>query len=548
MGLNHFGQGVRLEVFDFIVIGAGSAGCAVVEGLSRSGTHRVLVIEAGGPDRNPWIKVPIGYAMTFANRSLNWSYTAEADAGLNGRSAYWPRGRVIGGSSSINAMAYMRGLPVDYDIWEQMGATGWGWRDVRPAFDAMEQRMTGDGPVYVADLSDRMNPFSRRFLEAGDQMGWPQVPDISTLTGTGIGYYRSTVRNGFRFSAADAFLKPALRRPNVRCVTRALVEKVIVENGRAVGVQYSRGNQRHIVRAAGEVILSAGAINSPKLLQLSGIGPAPDLRALGIPVVHDLSQVGQGLQDHLAVSYQFRATEPTLNNRLGRLIPRVVEGAKYVLTRRGALSVPVNQVGGYAKSSPELADPDLQIYCNPMSYAIDANGTPRTDREPGYLLCAQLCRPESRGHIRLGSADPADAPRIFPNSLATDYDRQGAVRAVEMVRRLAQAPALRAVTKGAIVPLPEPQDALEDFRNRAATVFHPTSTCRMGSDPARSVVDPRCRVHGVAGLRVIDASVFPTVTSGNTNAPALMVGMRAAQMVLADQAKTTLEQRTAYAT
>jgi choline dehydrogenase len=531
--------------YDFVVIGAGSAGCAVVDGLSRCGRYSVLVIEAGGADRNLWIKVPVGYAMNFRNRALNWAYHTQPDPGLQGRSVYWPRGRVVGGSSSINAMAYMRGLPIDFDDWARSGATGWGWSDVRPAFEQMENRMGLGGPVHVTDLSDQMNPFSERFLQAGRDCGLPVVDDPSTLADQGIGYYRSTVRNGVRFSAADAFLRPALRRPNVRCVTNAVVEKVILRHGRAIGVRYRVGTTVETVQARAEVVLSAGAINSPKVLTLSGIGDGQRLKALGIPVVADVPQVGQGLQDHLAVSYQFRAKRPTLNNILGRIVPRGVAGLQYLLWRRGALAVPVNQVGGYAKSSPDLDAPDLQVYCNPMSYWFNAAGKPRTERSAGFLLSAQLCRPQSRGEVRITTPDPNAAPEIHPNSLSADYDQQGAIRSVQAIHRLAAAASLAAVTGRAITPLPDAENALEDFRARASTVFHPTSTCRMGRDRATSVVDSRCRVHGVEGLRVVDASVFPAVTSGNTNAPTMMLAMRAAQMIIADQIP---HQRSVHAT
>ncbi len=535
--------------FDYIVVGAGSAGCAVAERLTRDGRTRVLLIEAGGSDKRFWIKVPLGYGVNFANPRLNWSYHAEPDAGLNGRAIYWPRGRVIGGSSSINAMAYMRGLPHDFDDWESAGARGWSWQDVRPAYEQLERhferdtdgtlRQRGDGPLAISDLSEQMNPFSERFLTAAEQNGWARSDNLSAVTDQAVGYYRSTVRRGLRWSSADAFLAPARGRGNLRVVSGALVEKVILQGRRAIGVRFRHKGRVQEVRAGREVILSAGAINSPKLLQLSGIGPAAQLRALGIAPLHDLREVGRGLQDHLAISYLYRSNVPTLNNILGRMSGRMMAGLRYLATRRGPLAVPVNQVGGYIRSDPALARPDMQIYCNPMSYGTDAAGRTHLDPAPGYLLCAQPCRPDSRGEVLLRSSDPEDAPLIRPNSLATEHDRDAARRALRLIAQMARAPALAEVTRQRLTPAPDltdPDALLEDFRARASTVFHPTSTCRMGHGPLDSVLDHRLRVHGIAGLRVVDASAFPSVTSGNTNAPTIMLASRAAGMIVEDSA------------
>ncbi len=535
--------------YDYIVVGAGSAGCALVERLTRDGRTRVLLIEAGGSDRRFWIKVPIGYAINFANPRLNWGYHAEPDVALNGRRIYWPRGKVIGGSSSINAMAYMRGLPHDFDDWSRAGAEGWSWSTVRPAFERMERhlergsdgkpRVRGEGLLTVSDLRDQMSPFSARFLAAAPDCGWDSCEDLSTTTEEAVGYYRSTVRHGLRCSAADAFLAPARRRANLRVVTNALVERITFDGKRATGLRFRTRGETVEVTAGREVILCAGAINSPKLLQLSGIGPAELLRGVGLTVRHDLPEVGRGLQDHLAISHIFRARVPTLNNTLGRVLPRLLAGLHFLAARRGPLGVPVNQVGGYLRSDPALAQPDMQIYCNPLSYTNAADGRPVLDREPGYLLSAQLCRPTSRGEIAIRSADPGEAPLIRPNSLATAHDRDGARRAIGIINRLAAAPALADVTQTRLIPASGSHDLeelMEDFRDRASTVFHPTSTCRMGCGPQDSVLDARLRVHGVAGLRVVDSSAFPTVTSGNTNAPTMMLATRAAEMILEDAA------------
>ena len=534
-----------MEDVDYVIVGAGSAGCVMANRLSATGRYRVLVLEAGGRDAHLWIKVPLGYAMTFADPKLNWGYVTEADAGLAGRRIRWPRGRVIGGSSSINAMAYVRGQPRDFDDWAAAGAHGWGWSAVQETYDSMETRAAaapgaepvGGGPVWVQDLSDRMHPFSKTFLHAGHDAGFPVIDDMNRPGADGLGFYRSTVRRGMRWSSADAFLRPATRRDNLQVRTHAQVTGLEFHGARVRGLAYMRGGQVHRVRARREVILCAGAINTPQLLQLSGIGPAALLQAHGIAVHHDLAHVGAGLQDHLSVSYQFRARVPTLNSLLGRPLGRVHAALRYAFTRGGALSVPVNQVGGFVRSSPDRAAPDVQLFCNPASYEIDGAGRVVPDRQPGYLLSAQPCRPTSRGHVRIASPSWRDAPMIQPNSLATVEDRDVAVRASKVIRTLARSPHLRAVTSEPKSPeldrLEDPA-LLDDFRSRASTVYHPSCTCRMGHGPQDSVLDARLRVHGVPGLRVVDASAFPNITSGNINAPTMMLAMRAAEMVLQD--------------
>lgn len=538
---------MSVESFDYIIVGAGSAGCVLADRLSASGRYTVLVIEAGGSDRRFWIRTPMGYGKTFNDPRVNWRYSAEADAGLNGREAYWPRGRVLGGSSSINAMAYLRGLPHDFDDWEKAGATGWNWESVRQTYEAIETQSNpgdtggagtvGDGPVWVGNVDRRTHPFSQHFLAAAREMGWATPPHLNSAETEGLALLRATVRSGRRWSAADAFLRPALARANVKLVSGALVEQVVLEGNQATGVRYRLGGASVTAQARGEVILSAGAVNSPQLLQLSGIGPAPLLQQLGIEIRHALSQVGQGLQDHLGVSHFFRSTEPTLNNRLGNWVGQMMAGAQYLLTKGGPLSVPVNQVSGFVRSDAAQQVADLQIYCNPMSYVTDADGNAGVDPEPGFLLCAQPCRPTSRGEIAITSADPTQAPAIRPNSLSTNEDCEMAIKAGRVVQALSQTPAIRAVTRERLTldAIDMTDDALlEDFRNRAGTVFHPTCTCRMGADPDSSVLDAQLRVHGVTGLRVVDASSFPNVTSGNTNAPVMMLAARGADLILED--------------
>ncbi len=535
------------ETYDYIVVGAGSAGCVLADRLSASGRHRVLLLEAGGSDRRFWIKVPLGYAKTFHQGAVTWRYTTEPDPGLDGRRAYWPRGRVIGGSSSINAMAYLRGLPQDFDDWERAGATGWTWDNVRATYAAMETHLTpqpgravatrGTGPVLVSALGAGMHPFSRHFLEAARQMGWPLADDGSVGDGEGILRLPGTIRNGRRWSSADAHLRPALKRRNLRLIQGALVLNVELAQSRAVGVRYRARGQTVTARARGEVVLAAGAVNSPQLLQLSGIGPAQMLTRHGIAVRHDLPEVGRGLQDHLGISYYFHATEPTLNTTLGHWPRRLAAGARYLLTRGGPLAVPVNQISGFVRSDDRAAGADVQIYCNPMSYRTDAAGRASVDPVAGFLLCAQPCRPTSRGEITLASADPAEAPLIQPNSLATAQDRDMAIKAGRLLRALARTGAIRAVTRARLAPdlvEMDDDDLLADFRARASTVFHPSSTCRMGPSARDSVLDARLRVHGLAGLRVVDASAFPNVTSGNINAPVMMLATRGADLILED--------------
>ncbi|MDF1737499.1 MAG: GMC family oxidoreductase N-terminal domain-containing protein [Minwuia sp.] len=533
--------------FDYIIVGAGSAGCVLADCLGRNGRARILVIEAGGSDARFWIKVPVGYGFTFSDPRVNWRYSAEPDAGLNGRKGYWPRGRVIGGSGSINAMAWVRGLAHDFDDWESAGAAGWNWQTARAVYDRLEShsergpdgkvRIRGTGPMRVSDLGAQMHPFSSHFLEAARELDWPLTDDMNGTTPEGLSRYRSTVRNGIRCSPADAFLRPALKRGNVKVLKHALVERLLIQDGHATGVQYRVGDQVMTAHASGEVIVSAGSVNSPQLLQLSGIGPSGLLRSHGIAVERGLEQVGKGLQDHLAITHHFAASEPTLNNRLGHWRGQLMAGLQYVLTRKGPLSVPVNQIGGFIRSDATCTAPDMQVFCNPVSHSTQPSGKPLMERDPGFILSVQPCRPASRGEIAIASGDPHDAPLIRPNSLSDAMDCAAAVRAGRLLRLLASAPTIRRVTrapKGPDISTMNDAEMLENFRAYAATVFHPCGTCRMGRDASDSVLDARLRVHGVQRLRVVDASSFPNITSGNINAPTMMLAMRAADLILDD--------------
>jgi choline dehydrogenase len=393
----------------------------------------------------------------------------------------------------------------------------------------------GDGPLFVSDLHKQMHPFSAIFLNAGRELGWVTKPDGNQGPCEGIGYVRSNVHRGKRWSAADAFLNPARKRANLSIQKNCVVDQIIMDGTHATGVVCHIGRDKHTFGARTEVILSAGAIGSPAILQRSGIGAAEHLQKLGITVRHNLTAVGQGLQDHLAIAQYYTANRPTLNNVLGNVFGRIYAGIQYFTARRGPLSVPVNQVSGFVRSDKNLDCPDMQVYCNPASYSINATGKTQIDKEPGFLLCAQPARPTSRGSVAITSTDPTIAPDIQPNSLSTEHDQQKAILAGKLVQRMAQTSSIDAVTKSAKdTRFRSMRDAelLKLFRDTAATVFHPCGTCAMGDDPQTSVLNADLKVHGIQGLRVIDASVFPNITSGNTNAPSIMVGMRGADLIL----------------
>ncbi|MCH8465247.1 MAG: GMC family oxidoreductase N-terminal domain-containing protein [Roseinatronobacter sp.] len=529
------GRGAVAE-YDYIIIGAGSAGCVLADRLSADTRNRVLVLETGGSDRHFWVKVPLGYAFAYTDPRISVQCKTEADPGLAGRYNSWPRGQVVGGCSSINAMAYMRGLPHDFDDWEKAGAQGWGWATVSNLYDSREAKGQDNstGPIHISDLSHEMHPFSQLFLKAAAEAGWPVLDDLNTAQ-AGLGRYQSTVWKGRRWSAADAFLRPALQRKNLRLETRAKAQRIEIEAGEAKAVIYRQHGRLVRARARREVILSAGAVHSPQLLQLSGIGPGAVLQAQGIAVHNARAEVGRGLQDHLAITYSFAAYPKTLNATLGVSYWRFLSGLRYLATRRGPLCVPVNQVGGYISSNAQ-ALPDTQIYCNPMVYTYGPKG-PTVPRESGYILSAQPCRPTSRGEIRITSPIADDQPGIWPNSLATDEDCANVIRAGRLLQRLAKSDTLMQARRAPIGPdllALDEDELLADFRARASTVFHPSCTCRMGADPARSVLDQRLRVHGMRRLRVVDASAFPNITSGNTNAPTMMLAARAAALILED--------------
>jgi choline dehydrogenase len=523
--------------FDYVVVGGGSAGCVLANRLSASGQHRVLLLEAGGAGRSPWLSIPVGYGRTFADPRFNWMYTAEPDPGLDGRRTYWPRGKVLGGSGAINAMVYLRGQPGDFDGWAAAGNPGWSWADVQPYFRRAEH-LTG-GPLHVSDVSGSVHPLCARFIAACAANSIAETRDFNGTQPEGAGIWPMTIRDGVRVSTATAYLRPALGRPNLTVRTHALATRVRFDGLRARSVEFLEAGTRHTAVARREVIVAAGAVNSPQLLQLSGVGDAAELARLAIPVVRHSPAVGRGLQDHVAVSYYYRSRFPTLNNVLYPLSGKIRAAFQYAFGRRGPLAMSVNQAGAFVRSRPGLDAPNLQLYFNPLSYTA-VTGRPRRLMNPdpyaAFLLSFNSCRPTSRGSVLITSPDPTRPPAIQPNSLATAEDIADVYDGARLLRRLAASEPLAEAVLAELEPgatCSTDAAVLADFRARAATVFHASCTCGMGPDPERAVVDHRLMVHGVQALRVADASVFPSVTSGNTQAPTILVAERAAELILA---------------
>ncbi len=530
--------------FDYIIIGAGSAGCVLAGQLSQSGRDRVLVLEAGGSDERFWIRTPVGYGRTFADARFNWKYQTLPDPGTNGRAGYWPRGKVVGGSSSINALVYCRGLPTDFDDWRDQGAVGWGWQDVLPYFERSEARVDaqgnvrGKGPLYVSDVQPQLHSTCSYFMRAAAEMGLRATPDFNGDQPDGVGFYQITTYQGRRWSAADAFLKPALRRSNLKLQTNAWVSRIRFEGRRATGVEYTRGAETLFASAAREVILAAGAVNSPQILQLSGVGPGRTLSQHGLPVVLDNPSVGGYLQDHLAITYSYRARQRTLNDDLHSGWGKFKAGVQYLLTRRGLLSLSVNHCGGFVRGELGAARPEFQLYYNPITYA--AGDSKRASINPdafsAFMLSHQPSRPTSRGRIDIASNDFRVAPAIAPNYLSTEKDIRDVIIGGRLLQAMERTQAMQEFIAAPMTPVLKDmneEQLLADFRARAATVYHPVGTCRMGTDPGTSVVDPSLRVHGLGNVRVVDASVFPNVTTANTNAPTIMVAQKAADLIAA---------------
>ena len=535
------------QEFDYIVVGAGSAGCVLARRLCERPETRVLLLEAGPRDTSPWIHLPIGYGKTMWSDKVNWRFETDPDPNMNGRRIYWPRGKTLGGSSSINGLIYIRGQKEDYDHWKALGNAGWGYDDVLPYFIKSEGNQRGaiplhggDGPLKVSDIGAK-HELIEAFIGGAEQVGVPRTDDFNGATQEGAGYFQLNTHNGLRCSTAKAYLTPAVKaRPNLRIETEAFAAGLVLEGRRAVGVRYRQGGQMKTARAQAEVLLSAGAIQSPQLLQLSGIGPRALLEAHGVPVVLDLPGVGENLQDHLQIRLGFECTKPiTTNDQLNSWFGQAKLGLEWLVHRTGALAIGINQGGCFMHAlrnedgSPATATPDIQFHVATLS-ADMAGG--KVHPYSGFTMSVCQLRPEARGHIRIRSTDPFEPPEMQPNYLSTDLDRRTAVAGVKAARAIADAPAMRPYVKREVKPgsgVESDADLLEFCRNNGATIFHPSGTCRMGDD-ALAVVDARLRVRGIAGLRVIDCSAMPTLVSGNTNAPAVMMAEKAVDMIRAD--------------
>ena len=541
----------RLEgEFDYIVVGAGSAGCVLANRLSADPKSRVLVLEAGGKDNWIWFHIPVGYLFAMGNPRADWMFQTEKEAGLNGRALNYPRGKVIGGCSAINGMISMRGQAADYDHWRQLGLAGWGWDDVLPVFKRLDGHFLGDSEFHGGKGEWRVEEMRVAWdvldavARAANEMGVPSTRNFNTGDNNGVGYFHVNQKRGLRLSAATAFLKPVLGRPNLRLETGVLVEKVVFEGARAVGVRFRQNGRVVEARTRGEVILAAGAVGSPQILQLSGVGPGEWLGEHGLAVVRDTPGVGRNLQDHLQQRSIFKVSgTKTLNTTYHSLIGRALMGMEYALFRKGPLTMAPSQLGIFTMSSPDHERANIEFHVQPLS--LDKFGEP-LHRFPAITVSACNLRPTSRGTIRLRSADPAAKPVIAPNYLSTPEDRRVAADAIRVTRRLMKQPALQPFRPEEYLPGPGVGDDEASLAKAAGdigtTIFHPIGTAKMGlpSDPM-AVVDERLRVFGLEGLRVVDASVMPTITSGNTNTPTLMIADKAAAMMIEDARKGAVE-------
>jgi choline dehydrogenase len=526
--------------YDYIIVGAGSAGCVLANRLTADGRYRVLLLEAGPRDANPWIHIPLGYGKLFATPSVNWMYQSEPEPELKGRSVFTPRGKVLGGSSSINGLVHIRGQREDFDEWARLGNPGWSYADVLPYFRKSEDQQSGasefhgaGGPLSVSALPDR-HALCDAFIAAAGEIGISRNDDFNGERQEGAGYYHATARKGRRVSSAVAYLCPARNRPNLRVQTEALVTRIRFEALRAVGVEYQMGGVSHTARAHREVLLCGGSFNSPQLLQLSGVGSRALLERHGIPAALDAPGVGDGLQDHFYVRTVWKCTQPiTVNDTMASLAGRIAMGLRYACLRRGPLTVSAGYAGAFLRTRPELTRPDVQLYL--INFSTDKMGT-SLHPFSGFTASMSPLRPESRGCVRIRSADPHEAPAIQYNYLSTENDRRTAIDGLKTIRALMQGSAMRPYVLAEHAPGDRARtdgEWLDYARQVGGTVYHPTSTCRMGQD-GLAVVDERLHVRGLARIRVVDASIMPNVVSGNTNAATIMIAEKGADMILED--------------
>lgn len=537
----------KLGDFDYIIVGGGSSGATLAGRLSSNPSVKVLLLEAGPSDGSLKIKVPLGYGSLFYDQKFNWKYETEPEAELNGRRMYWPRGKVLGGSSAINAMVYVRGHQNDFKDWAKV-APSWSWSNVEPLFKKIEawkgkssSARGSSGPVGVSNIERDVHPLTNKYLEAGQELGFPLNGDYNGSHMEGVSVYQTTIANGLRVSSASAYISKRNSGRNLRVITNAHVTKLIFDGRRATGVCFSQGNRETTVLTDGEVILSAGALNSPHLLYLSGLGPANELQPHGISVLQDMPHVGRHLQDHIGVDFTLAVNRPSLNQKLRPVLGKFLVGLEYLFFKSGPLAMSLNQAGGFVKSDPSLEIPDLQLYFSPLSYSTAPQGKRplmSPDPYPAVRLGFNPTKPTSEGWISLKSSDPFESPKFVGNYLSTEEDKKVMISGMHLMRKFLKTKAMRDIVEEELSPGSDFNDdkSFMDFaRSEGGTVFHQCGTCRMGKDISSSVVDESLRVHGIDGLRVADASIFPRITTGNTNAPSIMVGEKAADIILAEQ-------------